>query len=62
MKNKIKIYLIFGVVISLAIIYQIKYGNQGSILVPMFFLSGVGLGWYACKSYQETSQNCGNRK
>ena len=52
-KNKTKMYVMITLIIILAIISQIVYGNQSSFFFAAMLLLGVGFGWYACKAQQD---------
>ena len=42
-----------GMIILVATISQVKYGNQGSLILGGMLMFGVGFGWYACKTKQD---------
>jgi len=37
----------------LGIVYQLTYGNRGSILVGGIVIFGLGFGWYASKTKED---------
>jgi len=53
MRNKIKAFIMMGMIILVATISQVKYGNQGSLILGGMLMFGVGFGWYACKTKQD---------
>jgi hypothetical protein len=46
MKNETKLGIMMAGVIVFAILHQIKFGNNGSLIVAGIMLFSVGFGWY----------------
>ena len=53
MENMTKMLLCIMGLFILGIVYQLTYGNRGSILVGGIVIFGLGFGWYASKTKED---------